>query len=68
MNELNQNLKKSSSSTKKKFLSFASKNNWLGKRKRRIKRSVTLKQLGREVLEGAEQRVQEEKERIVVFE
>jgi hypothetical protein len=34
MNELNQNLKKSSSSTKKKFPSFASKNHSLGKRQR----------------------------------
>lgn len=34
MNELNQNLMKSSSSTKKKFPSFASKNHSLGKRQR----------------------------------
>ena len=34
MNELNQNLMKSSSSTKKKIPSFASKNHSLGKRQR----------------------------------
>ena len=34
MNELNQNLMKSSSSTKKKFPSCASKNHSLGKRQR----------------------------------